>query len=187
MIWWDSVYWHSIPKEHKNPNNTVIPRGLVPVPPSVQFNSVQLLSRVWLCDPMNCSMPGLPVHHQLLKSIQAHVPWIDPTISLLPKIHLCSDSFQSALHIYRFWICGFSQSWIASLDVESTGKEDWLYFKSTLCLFEDRIITKLPCLLQIFCFHLNFTNCAPSFSSKYSELRGKKKSWNILRWSGVCD
>ena len=29
--------------------------------------SVQLLSRVWLCDPMNCSMPGLPVHHQLLE------------------------------------------------------------------------------------------------------------------------
>ena len=26
-----------------------------------------------LCDPMNCSMPGLPVHHQLLESIQTHV------------------------------------------------------------------------------------------------------------------
>ena len=29
------------------------------------FSSVQLLSRVQLCDPMNHSMPGLPVHHQL--------------------------------------------------------------------------------------------------------------------------
>ena len=26
-----------------------------------------------LCDPMNCSMPGLPVHHQLLELAQAHV------------------------------------------------------------------------------------------------------------------
>ena len=30
------------------------------------FGSVQSLSRVWLCDPMNRSTPGLPVHHQLL-------------------------------------------------------------------------------------------------------------------------
>ena len=29
------------------------------------FSLVQLLSHVWLYDPMNCSTPGLPVHHQL--------------------------------------------------------------------------------------------------------------------------
>ena len=33
----------------------------------IQFSSVQSLSRVQLCDPMNCSTPGLPVHHQLLR------------------------------------------------------------------------------------------------------------------------
>ena len=38
-----------------------------------QFSSVQSLSRVWLCDPMNCSMPGLPVHHQLLEFTQTHI------------------------------------------------------------------------------------------------------------------
>ena len=26
-----------------------------------------------LCDPMNCSMPGLPVHHQLPEFTQTHV------------------------------------------------------------------------------------------------------------------
>ena len=40
---------------------------------SVQFSSVQLLSCVWLCDPMNRSTPGLPVHHQLLEFTQTHV------------------------------------------------------------------------------------------------------------------
>ena len=36
--------------------------------------SVQLLSRVRLvCDPMDCSMPGLPVHHQLLELTQTQV------------------------------------------------------------------------------------------------------------------
>ena len=39
----------------------------------VQFSLVQLLSRVQLCDPMNCSTPGLPVHHQLPEFIQTHV------------------------------------------------------------------------------------------------------------------
>ena len=35
--------------------------------------SVQSLSRVWLCDPMNRSTPGLPVHHQLPEFTQTHV------------------------------------------------------------------------------------------------------------------
>ena len=45
-----------------------------------QFSSVQLLIRVWTCDPMNCSMPGLPVHHQLLESTQTSVHWVSDTI-----------------------------------------------------------------------------------------------------------
>ena len=36
------------------------------------INSVQLLSPP-LCDPMDCSTPGLPVHHQLPESPQTHV------------------------------------------------------------------------------------------------------------------
>ena len=40
-----------------------------------KLGSVQLLSRVWpaLCDPMDCSTPGLPVHHQLPEFTQTHV------------------------------------------------------------------------------------------------------------------
>ena len=30
-----------------------------------------------LCDPMNCSMPGLPVHHKLPEPTQTHVHWVD--------------------------------------------------------------------------------------------------------------
>ena len=40
---------------------------------SVQFSSVQSLSPVRLCDTMNCSTPGLPVHHQFLEFTQTHV------------------------------------------------------------------------------------------------------------------
>ena len=46
---------------------------------SVQFNSVAQ-SCPTLCDPMNCSTPGLPVHHQLPEFIQTHVHWVSDAI-----------------------------------------------------------------------------------------------------------
>ena len=48
-----------------------------------QFSSVAQ-SCLTLCDPMNCSTPGLPVHHHLLEFTQTHVPssqWCHPAIS----------------------------------------------------------------------------------------------------------
>ena len=45
----------------------------------VAFSSVQSLSRV-LCNRMNCSMPGLPVHHNLLEFTQTHVHWVSDSI-----------------------------------------------------------------------------------------------------------
>ena len=46
---------------------------------SVQFSSVAQ-SCPTLCDPMNCSTPGLPVHHQLLEFTQTHVHWVSDAI-----------------------------------------------------------------------------------------------------------
>ena len=37
---------------------------------------VQSLSRVRLCDPMDYSTPGLPVHHQLPEFTQTPVHWV---------------------------------------------------------------------------------------------------------------
>ena len=39
---------------------------------SIQFSSVAQ-SCLTLCDPMDCSTPGLPVHHQLPEFTQTHV------------------------------------------------------------------------------------------------------------------
>ena len=46
---------------------------------SLQFSSVTQ-SCPTLCDPMNCSMPGLPVHHQLPEFTQTHVHWVSDAI-----------------------------------------------------------------------------------------------------------
>ena len=53
--------------------------GCKPVWLSVQFSSVAQ-SCPTLSDPMNCSMPGLPVHHQLLEFTQTHVHWVGDAI-----------------------------------------------------------------------------------------------------------
>ena len=45
---------------------------------SVQFSSVTQ-SCLTLCDRMNCSMPGLPVHHKLPEFTQTHVQAIQPS------------------------------------------------------------------------------------------------------------
>ena len=44
------------------------------------FSSVQSFSRVRLCNPMDHSTPGLPVHHQLQEFTQTHVHWVSDTI-----------------------------------------------------------------------------------------------------------
>ena len=46
---------------------------------SVQFTSVAQLFLA-LCDPVDCSMPGFPVHHQLLEPTQTHVHHVSDLI-----------------------------------------------------------------------------------------------------------
>ena len=58
--------------------------------PIIQFSSVQWLSRVRLCDPMNRSTPGLPVHHQLPEFTQTQVHGVSDAIQ--PSHPLSSPS-----------------------------------------------------------------------------------------------
>ena len=56
---------------------------------SVQFSSVTQ-SCPTLCNPMDCSTPGLPVHHQLPEFTQTHVHWVSDAIQ--PSHPLSSPS-----------------------------------------------------------------------------------------------
>ena len=55
----------------------------------VQFSSVTQ-SCPTLCDPMNCSTPGLPVHHKLLEFTQTHAHQVGDAIQ--PSYPLSSPS-----------------------------------------------------------------------------------------------
>ena len=56
---------------------------------SLHFSSVTQLC-LTLCDPMNHSMPGFPVHHQLPESTQIYVHWVSDAIQ--PSHPLSSPS-----------------------------------------------------------------------------------------------
>ena len=65
-----------------------------------QFSSVAQ-SCPTLCDPMDCSTPGFPVHHQLPELAQTHVHlnrWCRPTISSsIILFSSCLQSFSASL------------------------------------------------------------------------------------------
>ena len=62
---------------------------------SVQ-SSLVTQSCLTLCNPINCSTPGLPVYHQLLESTQTHVHWVSEAIQ---PSHLLSSPSPPALNL----------------------------------------------------------------------------------------
>ena len=102
-----------------------------------QFSSVAQLCPT-LCDPMNCSTPGLPVHHQLPEFTQTHVHRVSDAIQpshppsypfLLPPIPPSIRIFsnESTLHMRwpKYW--SFSFSIISSKEIPGLiFRRDWL-------------------------------------------------------------
>ena len=59
------------------------------IPATLQFSSVTQ-SCPTLCDPLNCSTPGLPIHRQLLEFTQTHIHRVGDAIQ--PSHSLASPS-----------------------------------------------------------------------------------------------
>ena len=87
-----------------------------------QFSSVAQLC-LTLCDPMNHTTPGLPVHHQLLEFTQTHVHRVGDAISHLilcrpllllppipPSIRVFSNESTLRMRWPKYWSCSFSIS-----------------------------------------------------------------------------
>ena len=77
---------------------------------SVQFSSVAQ-SCPTLCDPMNRSTPGLPVHHQLPEFTQTHVHWVGDAIQLSHPLSSPSPpAFNLSQHQGLFkWVSSLQQ------------------------------------------------------------------------------
>ena len=110
---------------------------------SAQFSSVFQLCPT-LCNPMDCSSPGLPIHHQLPEFTETHVHWVGDAIQ--PSYPLSSPSppafnlsqhqglsSESALHIRwpKYWSCSFSISPAVNIqDWSPLGWTGWISLQS---------------------------------------------------------
>ena len=91
---------------------------------ALQFSSVTQLCPT-LCDPMDCSTPGLPVHHQLLEPTQTHVRWVSDAIQ---PSHPLSSPSSPAFSLSQSWpFTSGSQSIgvSASASVLPVNIQDW--------------------------------------------------------------
>ena len=106
---------------------------------SVQFSSVAQ-SCPTLCDPMNRSTPGLPVHHQLLEFTETHVHQVSDAIQpshllstllllppIPPSIRVFSNESALCIRWPKYW--SFSFSIIPSKEIPGliSFRMDWLY------------------------------------------------------------
>ena len=103
----------------------------------IQYSSVTQ-SCLTLCDPMDCSTPGLPVHHQLLESTQTHAHWVgdaiqpshplsstSPPASLFPSIRVFSNE-SVLIRRPKYWSLSFSISPSNEYSGLISFRMDWL-------------------------------------------------------------
>ena len=101
---------------------------------SVQFSSVTQ-SCPTLCNPMDRSTPGLPVHHQLSEFTQTHVHWVMPSNhlihccpllilpSIFPSIRVFSNESALCIRWPKYWC--FSFNIILPLNTEDLSPLGW--------------------------------------------------------------
>ena len=98
-----------------------------------QFSSVTQLC-LTVCNHMNCSMPGFPVHHQLLELARTHVHWVSDAIQ---PSHPLSSPSPPALNLSEHQ--GLSQ-WVISLHQVAKVLEFQLQHKSFQWIFRTDVL-----------------------------------------------
>ena len=97
---------------------------------SVQFSSVAQWC-LTLCDPMNHSMPGLPVHYQLPESTQTHVYWVSDAIQSSHPLSSPSPAVNLSQHQGLFqWVSStcirWPKYWSFSFNISPSNEhQDW--------------------------------------------------------------
>ena len=91
-----------------------------------QFSLVAQLCPT-LCNPMNCSTPGLPVHHQLPEFTQTHVHRVGDAIQPSHPLLSLSPPAPNPSSIYTFLVT-------LNLKVLMEGREECVFWKNFLLL-----------------------------------------------------
>ena len=119
----------------------------VHMPPCVQFSSVAQ-SCPTLCDPMDCSTPSLPVHHQFPEFTQTHVHWvgdaIQPCHPIFPSIRVFSNESVLCIKVLVAKILEFQ---LQHQSFQWTSRTDLLEASFLLTLIEDLSVLSFSSLL----------------------------------------
>ena len=97
---------------------------------SVQFSSVAQ-SCPTLCNPMNCSMPGLPVHHQLPEFTQTHIHRVGDAIRpshplSSPSPPAPNPSQHESFPVSQLFAWGGQSTGVSALASFLPNTQDWL-------------------------------------------------------------
>ena len=71
----------------------------------------QLVQFIWsshVCNPVDCSTPGFPVHHQLLELAQTHVHWVGDAILLSHPLPFPVFNLSQHQGLFQ-WVSSFHQ------------------------------------------------------------------------------
>ena len=163
---------------------------------SVQFSSVTQ-SCLTLCDPMNRSTPGLPVHHQLPEITQTHVHWvsdaIQPFSSSVVPFSSCPQSLpasglfpMSQLFSWGGQSTGVSASaWVLPVNTQDLSPLHYCFSNSSRCFFSSfwflNICPSFLLILQplLAIFFISMTSAATYMHADNSQIFGSKTTLNL--------
>ena len=136
---------------------------------SIQFSSVAH-SCLTLCNPMDYSTPGLPVHHQLPEFTQTHVHWVgdaiqpshplsSPSPSIFRSIRVFSNESALLIRWLKYWNFSFNispsneYSGLISFRMDSMKRLsgsilNYSHPPIEMLLFEENISIKIGCILK---------------------------------------
>ena len=132
-----------------------------------QFSSV-VQSCPTLCNPMDCSTPGFPVHHQLPELTKAHVHQVGDAIqqsqslsplfflpSIFPRIRVFSKEGVLCIRWPKYWSFSFSISTSNEYSGLISFRMDWLDLLA--------VQGTLKCLLQHHSSKASILQCSAIF------------------------
>ena len=151
-----------------------------------QFGSVAQ-SCLTFCNPMDCSMPGFPVHHQLLEFTQTHVYWVCDAIQPSHPVGPFSSCLQScpasgSFPMSQFFTSGEQSIFSISPSNEYSGlisfRMDWLDLLA--------VQGTLKSLLQHYSSKASILQCSTFFMVQLSYLyMATGKTIALTRWTSV--
>ena len=129
-----------------------LPVFFMSYPKIIQFSSVAQ-SCLTLCNPMDCSTPGFPVHHQLSELAWTHVYRVGDAIqpfppllllpSIFPSIRVFSNESDFGIRWPKYWSFSFSVSpsneysglislgWTGGISLQSK-RLSWVFSNTTV-------------------------------------------------------